>query len=66
MDDKPSATGFSLTPTEIEIIAAESQRTGINNNSATLRKIIREWHEFASRNVSVADPVTSSQKQDCQ
>jgi hypothetical protein len=43
MDDKPQAYGFSLTNREMTIIAAESERIGLNNVSAALRKIINEW-----------------------
>ena len=36
-------TGLSITQVELDIVENESRETGINNFSATIRKIIREW-----------------------
>ena len=36
-------TGLSITQVEMDIVDLESKTTGINNFSATVRKIIREW-----------------------
>ena len=47
----PVLTGISLTQVEKDIVLEESKRTGINNVSATLRKIIREWYEFTGRKI---------------
>ena len=42
-DKKPWMTGISLTKTEKDIVEDASNRLGLNNFSATLRLIIREW-----------------------
>jgi len=47
----PVLTGISLTQVEKDIVLEESKRTGINNVSATLRKIIREWYVFTGRKI---------------
>ena len=53
MDTKkdPVLTGISLTQVEKDIVLEESKRTGINNVSATLRMIIREWYKFTGRQI---------------
>ena len=52
-------TGLSITQVELDIVEKESSRTGINNFSATIRKIIREWAEFTGRDVG--DPKDKSE-----
>ena len=44
-------TGLSITQIEMDIVREESERTGINSFSATVRKIIREWYEFTGRKI---------------
>ena len=38
-------TGLSITQVEMDIVKEESEKRGINNFSATVRMIIREWYE---------------------
>lgn len=47
----PVLTGISLTQVEKDIVIEESKRTGVNNMSATIRMIIREWYEFTGRKI---------------
>lgn len=44
-------TGLSITQVEMDIVREESERTGINSFSATVRKIIREWYESTGRKI---------------
>ncbi len=44
-------TGLSITQVEMDIVREESKKRGINNFSATVRMIIREWYEFTGRQI---------------
>ena len=44
-------TGLSITQVEMDIVREESERTGINSFSATVRKIIREWYELTGHKI---------------
>lgn len=45
----------SLTEHEIEIVKEHSAITGINNFSAALRMIIRDWNQFRTPSVPQKD-----------
>ena len=45
-------TGLSITQVEMDIVREESERRGINNFSATVRMIIREWYELTGHNIN--------------
>jgi len=40
---------YNLSPDEIEIIKRVSLARSLYNDSATLRQIIREWHEMTNK-----------------
>ena len=44
-------TGLSITQVEMDIVREESEKRGINNFSATVRMIIREWYELTGRKI---------------
>ena len=44
-------TGLSITQVEMDIVREESEKRGINNFSATVRMIIREWYELTGHKI---------------